>query len=229
MDEITGLFPIPFMRAPAVLGPALVDGLIRHFAAAALRANTSSANLSHTEMLQPADSPLLVECANLITPKLVDFGALLFGERIGWSPRRFGLRLQERSQPHDARPLQRRQVGQPRAAARRPRAVPQLPHACGAAQSRRAAHHHGVQCHFGPAGLRGQRHRVLLRLVHGGRSGERRVQRWDRRPACASHGAAKRSGQRALDVLSCKAGVIPAWPRAGAVAETLRTAPADSA
>lgn len=85
MDEITGLFPIPFMRAPAVLGPELVDGLVRHFAAAALRANASSANLSHTEMLQPADSPLLVECANLITPKLVDFGALLFGERIGWS------------------------------------------------------------------------------------------------------------------------------------------------
>jgi hypothetical protein len=36
-------------------------------------------------MLQPTDSPLLVECATLITPKLVDFGALLFAERIGWS------------------------------------------------------------------------------------------------------------------------------------------------
>ena len=36
-------------------------------------------------MLQPGDSPLLVETAALITPKLIDFGALLFGERIGWS------------------------------------------------------------------------------------------------------------------------------------------------
>jgi hypothetical protein len=85
MDEIIGLFPIPFLRVPAALGPDLVRGLVQHFAAAADRANSSSANLSHTEMLQPGDSPLLVECANLIAPKLVDFGALLFGERIGWS------------------------------------------------------------------------------------------------------------------------------------------------
>jgi hypothetical protein len=85
MDEIIGLFPTPFMRVPAALGPDLVNGLVTHFAAAAVRSNNSSANLSHTEMLQPGDSPLLVDCANLITPKLVDFGALLFGERIGWS------------------------------------------------------------------------------------------------------------------------------------------------
>jgi uncharacterized protein (TIGR02466 family) len=36
-------------------------------------------------MLQPGDSPLLGLAAQAITPKLVDFGALLFGERIGWS------------------------------------------------------------------------------------------------------------------------------------------------
>ncbi len=36
-------------------------------------------------MLQPADSPLFVEAASLITPKLVEFGALMFGERLGWS------------------------------------------------------------------------------------------------------------------------------------------------
>jgi uncharacterized protein (TIGR02466 family) len=36
-------------------------------------------------MLRPSDSPLLVEAAGCITPKLVDFGVHLFGERIGWS------------------------------------------------------------------------------------------------------------------------------------------------
>ncbi|WP_435520386.1 putative 2OG-Fe(II) oxygenase [Variovorax sp. GT1P44] len=85
MDEIIGLFPTPFMRVPRVLGPALVNGLVEHFASLASQDNSSSANLSHTSMLQPGDSPLLVECAGLITPKLVDFGALMFGERIGWS------------------------------------------------------------------------------------------------------------------------------------------------
>ncbi len=85
MDEITGLFPTPFMRAPGALAPSLVKGLIAHFSSLAKRDNNSSANLSHTEMLQPGDSPLLVETASVITPKLVEFGTLLFGEQIGWS------------------------------------------------------------------------------------------------------------------------------------------------
>jgi uncharacterized protein (TIGR02466 family) len=85
MDEIIGLFPTPFLRAPATLGRPLVQGLIQHFAGRASRDNNSSANLSHTEMLRPSDSALFVEAAQLITPKLVDFGAQLFGERMGWS------------------------------------------------------------------------------------------------------------------------------------------------
>lgn len=85
MDEIYGLFPTPFMRAPQVIGRQLVDDLVGHFAARAVRENNSSARLSHTELLQPGDSPLFVEAAALITPKLVDFGAQLFGERLGWS------------------------------------------------------------------------------------------------------------------------------------------------
>jgi hypothetical protein len=84
-DEVFSLFPTPLLRVPSALEPALVDGLVDHFAAAARRVNNSSANLSHTEMLRPTDSPLLVHVAERITPKLVDFGALMFGERIGWS------------------------------------------------------------------------------------------------------------------------------------------------
>lgn len=85
MDEIIGLFPTPFLRVPRALDPQQVAGLVEHFASVARRDNSSSPNLSHTEMLQPGDSPLLVAAAACITPKLVDFGALLFGERIGWS------------------------------------------------------------------------------------------------------------------------------------------------
>ena len=85
MDELIGLFPTPFLRAPAVLGRPLVQGLIEHFAARATRDNNSSARLTHTETLRPGDSPLFVEAASLITPKLADFGTHLFGERMGWS------------------------------------------------------------------------------------------------------------------------------------------------
>src|SRR5215470_14719100 len=84
-DEVIGLFSIPWMRTPAALAPGLVDGLVAHFARQATTDNNASNHLSHTRMLQPGDSPLLVEAAAAITPKLVEFGALLFGERIGWS------------------------------------------------------------------------------------------------------------------------------------------------
>ena len=85
MDEVIGLFPIPFLRAPAALSRGLVDALVDHFSTLAVRDNNSSGQLSHTEMLKPGDSPLLVEAARLITPKVAEFGLLLFGERMGWS------------------------------------------------------------------------------------------------------------------------------------------------
>ncbi len=85
MDEVIGLFPVPFMRAPAMLPRTLVAGLVDHFVAMAVQDNNTSPRLSHTATLRPGDSPLLVEAAALITPKLTDFGALLFGERMGWS------------------------------------------------------------------------------------------------------------------------------------------------
>lgn len=85
MSEVIGLFPTPFMRAPAALPVELVSSLVQHFSTLAMRDNNSSFNLSHTEMLSPGDSPLLVEVAKLVTPHLTEFGALLFGERMGWS------------------------------------------------------------------------------------------------------------------------------------------------
>ncbi len=85
MDELIGLFPIPFLRSRAVLSRPLVQGLIDHFARLATRDNNTSPRLSHTEMLRPSDSPLFVEAAAIITPKLVEFGTRLFGERMGWS------------------------------------------------------------------------------------------------------------------------------------------------
>jgi uncharacterized protein (TIGR02466 family) len=84
MDEVFGIFPTPVLRAPGTLNARLVEGLVRHFGSLARDRNKASGQLSHTEMLRPGDSPLFVEAAALITPKLADMGALLFGERMGW-------------------------------------------------------------------------------------------------------------------------------------------------
>jgi hypothetical protein len=85
MSELIELFPTPFMRLPGALNPALVDALLVHFSTRAVNDNNTSPKLTHTRVLQPSDSPLLVDAAAAITPHLVDFGALLFGERLGWS------------------------------------------------------------------------------------------------------------------------------------------------
>ena len=85
MSEVIGLFPTPLMRVPGALQGSLVSGLVEHFSSKAWLANTSSGNLSHTAMLKPSDSPLLVAAATAITPLLSEFGALLFGERLPWS------------------------------------------------------------------------------------------------------------------------------------------------
>ncbi len=84
-DEVLSLFPTPFLRVPKALPLGLADGLVAHFSKLAVRDNNSSENLSHSEMLRPGDSPLLGDVASLVTPKVVDFGALLFGERMGWA------------------------------------------------------------------------------------------------------------------------------------------------
>jgi uncharacterized protein (TIGR02466 family) len=85
MDEIIGLFPTPLLRARGALALTLANALAAHFAELAVRDNSSSPSLSHTEMLRPQDSPLFGDAALQILPKLTEFGALLFGERIGWS------------------------------------------------------------------------------------------------------------------------------------------------
>jgi hypothetical protein len=85
MDEVIGLFPTPLLRVTHAFDDALVGGLVEHFIASSRNRNNSSAGLTHTAMLRPSDSPLLVQAAQIITPKLSEFGALLFGERMGWS------------------------------------------------------------------------------------------------------------------------------------------------
>ena len=107
MDEVFGIFPTPFMRAPGALDRPLVGRLVEHFTAQATRDNNSSSNLSHTAMLQPSDSPLLVEAAALITPKLVEFGVHLFGERLRWLLKEMWVNVLDTRRPAgDAQPRQ---------------------------------------------------------------------------------------------------------------------------
>src|SRR3954465_3893368 len=93
MDEVVSLFPVPFLRSAGLLPAPLVAGLVAHFSQRAVHDNNASANLSHSELLRPEERPLLLDWARLVTPKLAEFGALMFGETMGWSVKEMWVNL----------------------------------------------------------------------------------------------------------------------------------------
>lgn len=84
MNQVIGLFSTPFMRVEKLLGADLVAALVEQVAGSAKQSNSQSHLLAHTQMVTPAAEPCFVETVRLITPQLVEFGALLFGERLKW-------------------------------------------------------------------------------------------------------------------------------------------------
>jgi hypothetical protein len=85
MDHVEPLFPIPLLRSPRLLGPALNEAAVAAIRDAKIEKNLRSDQLFHTEIANPRDNKLFQEMAELAVPKLVDFGLLLFGEKLRWT------------------------------------------------------------------------------------------------------------------------------------------------
>ncbi len=85
MDTVEPLFPIPLMRCPALLPPALVEAAVAAIRGAKIEQNLRSDQLFHTNIENPLENKLFQEIAALAGPKLVDFGLLLFGEKLRWT------------------------------------------------------------------------------------------------------------------------------------------------
>ena len=85
MDQIEPLFPIPLLRSPGLLSPALNGAAISAIRNARTESNLRSDQLFHTEVADPRDNKLFQDIAALTVPKLVDFGLLLFGEKLSWT------------------------------------------------------------------------------------------------------------------------------------------------
>lgn len=83
--EIFGLFPTPVMLIPGCLNADLVTAILASLDRAAQTGNSQSGQLSHSRILAPESDALLDRASKLVTPHLVAFGALLFGERLDWS------------------------------------------------------------------------------------------------------------------------------------------------
>jgi uncharacterized protein (TIGR02466 family) len=85
IDQIEPLFPIPLMRSPRLLGPAMIESAVAAIRQSRVDKNLRSDQLFHTEIVNPRDDKLFQEIAELTVPKLVEFGFLLFGERLRWT------------------------------------------------------------------------------------------------------------------------------------------------
>lgn len=85
MDQIEPLFPIPLMRSPGLLSRELNEAAVTAIRSARIENNLRSGQLFHTEVADPRDNKLFRSIAELAVPKLVDFGELMFGERLAWT------------------------------------------------------------------------------------------------------------------------------------------------
>ena len=96
MDRIEPLFPIPLLRSPRLLGPSLNEATVAAIRDARIESNLRSDQLFHTEVADPRDNKLFQEIAELVGPKLVDFGVLLFGEKLRWTVKEMWTNMLER-------------------------------------------------------------------------------------------------------------------------------------
>jgi uncharacterized protein (TIGR02466 family) len=94
-DQIELLFPIPLMRSPNVLGPELRDAAIAAIRSDQVETNLRSEQLFHTTISNPLHNNLFQEIATAAGPKLVDFGYMLFGERLNWTVKEMWTNLLE--------------------------------------------------------------------------------------------------------------------------------------
>ena len=85
MDEVEPLFPIPLMRCRKLLKPSMVAAAAASIANARIEKNLRSDQLFHSEIANPASHPVFQEMVALSGPKLIEFGRLLFGEKLAWT------------------------------------------------------------------------------------------------------------------------------------------------
>src|SRR6185312_12188675 len=84
-DQVEALFSIPLLRCPRLLDEALIEEATAAIRDARIEKNLRSDQLFHTEVANPRDNRLFRQLADAARPKIVEFGTLLFGERLRWT------------------------------------------------------------------------------------------------------------------------------------------------
>jgi uncharacterized protein (TIGR02466 family) len=85
VTQVIGLFPIPLMRVERLLSDDLISSFTDQIRTSHTTANAKSDRLSHTPIATPQSKGMFQKVSRLATPKLVEFGELLFGETLQWA------------------------------------------------------------------------------------------------------------------------------------------------
>lgn len=85
MSDLFELFPTPVHRTRGLLDRELIRVLLDDLAKARKTSNAKSGELAHTGMIDPESGGITKRVSDLVTPKLAEFGSLLFGEALRWS------------------------------------------------------------------------------------------------------------------------------------------------
>jgi uncharacterized protein (TIGR02466 family) len=96
MTKVIGLFPTPLMRVDRCLGEDLIEAFVERARGLERQSNTATDLLSHTEMLEPGSDASCERLARIVTPHLVQFGALLFAKDLRWFVKELWLNVLER-------------------------------------------------------------------------------------------------------------------------------------
>ena len=83
VTQIIGLFPIPVMRVEKLLNADEVSAFADELQSPTLT-NAYSGLLSHTPVVGAEANGLFAKLGALVMPKVVEFGEVLFGEKLNW-------------------------------------------------------------------------------------------------------------------------------------------------
>lgn len=95
MSQVIGLFPTPVMRVEKFLSSELISSFTSQIKQSQMTTNFKSDKLTHTPIADPKSDPMFRQIAELVAPKLAEFGQHLFGEPLAWTIKEIWVNLLE--------------------------------------------------------------------------------------------------------------------------------------
>ena len=93
MSKVFGLFPTPVMKVDGLVNNDMLEQLRNRALESQKDTNIMAARLSHTRMINPQDDSAFSQISEIVTPEIVKFGAVLFGETLQWTVKEMWLNV----------------------------------------------------------------------------------------------------------------------------------------